>query len=78
LVKKDSSPYATAHAKESLNFQLTMLIAQIISFILWIVIIGIVLSVLLGIANLVLVIIATVKASEGKFYKYPFSIKFVK
>jgi uncharacterized protein len=33
---------------------------------------------LLGIAALVLVIIATIKASEGKMYHYPFSIKFIK
>lgn len=78
LIKKDDSPYVAAHAKESLNFQLTMLIAFIISFILMFVIIGFLLMVLLSIANLVLVIIATIKASEGKFYKYPFSIKFVK
>lgn len=78
LVKKDSSPYATAHAKESLNFQLTMIIAYIISFILMFVLIGILLMVLLSIANLVLVIIATIKASENKFYKYPFSIKFIR
>jgi len=78
LVKKDSSPYATAHAKEALNFQLTMMIAYIISFILMFVLIGILLMVLLSIANLVLIIIATIKASENKLYKYPFSIKFVK
>jgi hypothetical protein len=78
LVKKDDSPFATAHAKESLNFQLTMLIAYIVSFILMIILIGVLLMVLIGIANLVLIIIASIKASEGKFYKYPFSIKFIK
>lgn len=78
LVKKDSSDYAAAHAKESLNFQLTMLIAYFISFILMIVFIGILFLVLLSIANLVLVIVATIKASENKMYKYPFSIKFIK
>jgi uncharacterized Tic20 family protein len=77
LVKKDS-PYVQAHAKESLNFQLTMTLAFIISFILMFVIIGILLVALLSIANLVLVIVATIRASENKLYKYPFSIKFVK
>ena len=77
LVKKDS-PYVTAHAKESLNFQLTLVIAYIISFILVFVIIGIFLIWLIAIANLVLVIIATIRASENKLYKYPFSIKFIK
>lgn len=78
LVKKDNSPFATAHAKESLNFQLTMLIAYVISWLLIFVLIGFLLLFLLAILNLVLVIIATIKASEGKFYKYPFSIKFIK
>lgn len=77
LVKKDS-PYITAHAKESLNFQLTMIIGHIICFILWFVIIGIFLTWLLVIANLVLVIIATIKASENKLYRYPFTIRFLK
>jgi uncharacterized Tic20 family protein len=78
LVKKDSSPFATAHAKESLNFQITLFIAFIISIFLWVIIIGFFITWLLGIAALVLVIVATIRASEGKLYKYPFSIKFVK
>ena len=77
LVKKDSE-YVQAHAKESLNFQLTMLIAWIVSFILLFIIIGAFLMFLLGIANLVLVIVATIRASENKMYRYPFSIKFIK
>src|SRR5688572_2450465 len=59
LVKKDSD-YVQSHAKESLNFQLTMMIGYIVSFILMIVLIGVLLIVLLSIANLVLVIIATI------------------
>lgn len=78
LVKKDESQYITAHAKESLNFQITLIIAYIVCGILVVVLIGIVLLFALWIANLVLVIIASIKANEGKFYKYPFSIKFVK
>ena len=77
LVKKDS-PYITAHAKESLNFQLTLVIAYIISFILVFILIGLFLIWILAILNLVLVIIATIKASENKLYKYPFSIRFIK
>ena len=77
LVKKDS-PYIAAHAKESLNFQLTLIIAYIISFILVFILIGIFLIWLIALANLVLVIIATIRASENKLYKYPFSIRFLK
>ena len=78
LIKKDDSPFAVAHAKESLNFQITMFIAYIISFILIFVIIGAFLLGILFIVNLILVIVATIKASEGKYYKYPFNIRFIK
>jgi uncharacterized Tic20 family protein len=77
LVKKDS-PYVLAHARESLNFQITMAIAYFVSWLLVFILIGFVLVPLLIIANLVFIIIATIKASENKLYKYPLSIRFVK
>ena len=75
LIKKDESKFITFHAKESLNFQITVMIVVIG---LLITIIGILVIWLVGIAALVFVIIATIKASEGKLYKYPFSIRFIK
>ncbi len=75
LIKKDESKYVTFHAKESLNFQITVMI---IILVLIITIIGILLTWVVGIAALVLVIIATIKASEGKLYKYPFCIRLIK
>ena len=78
LIKKDESPFVSEHAKESLNFQITMFIFYIISVILMVVLIGILLIWLLSIANLVLVIIASIKASEKKTYRYPFNIRFIK
>jgi uncharacterized Tic20 family protein len=78
LVKKDESSFVREHAKESLNFQITMLIVFCVSAILIVVLIGILLIWLAGIAATILVIVATVRASEGKLYHYPFSIRFVK
>ena len=75
LVKKDGSSFVMYHAKESLNFQITVFI---IMFVLFITIIGILLMWVVGIAALVLVIMATIKASEGKLYKYPFSIRLIR
>ncbi len=67
------------NAKESLNFQLTVIIAAVISSILIVVIIGIFLLWTLAILNLVLVIVATVKASENnKIYRYPFNLRLIK
>jgi uncharacterized Tic20 family protein len=78
LVKKDESQFIAAHAKESLNFQITVMIAVIISIVLMIVLVGILLLWLVGIASTILVIVATIKASENKLYRYPFSIRFIK
>ncbi|MBP6624714.1 MAG: DUF4870 domain-containing protein [Chitinophagaceae bacterium] len=78
LLKKDESVFVREHAKESLNFQITVLIGYIISGILVIVLIGVVLIWLLAIINLIFVIIATIKASEGKMYKYPFCLRLIK
>ena len=75
LVKKDDSPFVAAHAKESLNFQITMALATIVLIIS---IIGIFLLWILGILVLILVIVATIKASEGKLYRYPLTIRFIK
>ncbi|MEO7531972.1 MAG: DUF4870 domain-containing protein [Sediminibacterium sp.] len=78
LIKKDESPYVAEHAKEALNFQITMFILYIISFILVFILIGILLIWLLSVANLVLIIVATIKASENKMYRYPFNLRLIK
>jgi uncharacterized Tic20 family protein len=78
LVKKDESKFIEDHAKESLNFQITLCIAFIVSAILIIVLIGIFLIWILSIMALILVIIATLRASEGKIYRYPFNIRLIK
>ena len=49
-----------------------------IAAILCIFLIGIPILIALWVANTVLVIIASVKASEGKFYQYPFTIRLIK
>ena len=75
LVKKDESEFITAHARESLNFQITVIL---ICIGLLITIIGALLIWIVAIIALVLVVLATIKASEGKLYKYPVCIRFIK
>src|SRR5437764_15131874 len=62
LVKRGDSPEIDAHGKESLNFQLSMLIYDAVAAILCIVLIGVPILVLLWIMNTILVIIASVRA----------------
>lgn len=75
LIKKDESSYVAAHAKESLNFQITV---AIVAIVLAITIIGLFLLWLLGLIVTIFVIIATIKSSENKLYRYPFSIRLIK
>ena len=75
LVKKNESAFVAAHARESLNFQITM---TIIAIVLCLTIVGILLLWVLGIIVLVLVIVATIKASENKLYRYPMTIRLIK
>jgi uncharacterized Tic20 family protein len=77
LIKRDASSEIDANGKESLNFQLSMLIYDIVAGILCIVFIGIPILIALWIANTVFVIIASVKTSNGEFYRYPFTIRFL-
>lgn len=78
LIKKDELPFVDDQGKESINFQLTMFFAAIISGILVVVFIGIPLLVILGIYWIVIVIIATIKANEGVRYRYPYAIRLIK
>jgi hypothetical protein len=78
LIKKDQSGYVDEQGKEALNFQITMLIAYVVSWILMFVLIGMLLMPLLLIANLVFCILAAVAASKGEHYKYPFAIRLLK
>ena len=77
LAKRGDSPEIDEHGKESLNFQISMLIYDAIAAILCIVLIGIPILIALWVLNTVFVIIASVKASEGTLYRYPFTIRFI-
>ena len=78
LVKRNDSPEIDEHGKESLNFQISMLIYNVIAGVLCLVLIGFVILAILHILNLVLVIIASIQASEGKFYRYSLAIRLIK
>src|SRR5438132_10572042 len=77
LMKRGDSPEIDAHGKESLNFQLSMLMYDAIAAILCIILIGIPILIALWVMNTVFVIIASIRASEGKLYRYPFTIRFL-
>ena len=77
LIKKDEYPFVEEQGKEAINFQITMIIAAIVSGILTFVVIGFFLLVAVGIVMIAFPIVAAVKASNGEAYRYPFTIRFI-
>ena len=75
---KERSAFVDVHGKESVNFQITISIAYLVSIILIFVLIGVALLAVLGIASVVLFVIAAVKANNGEYYQYPLTIRFIK
>lgn len=85
LVKKDESKYISEHAKESLNFQVSLiiyLVGSVFVFLISFLVFGIFLIMLVAIGisifSLVATILASINASQGKFFKYPMTIRFFK
>jgi uncharacterized Tic20 family protein len=78
LAKRGDSPEIDEHGKESLNFQISMLIYNVVAGVLCLVLIGFALLFILHFLNLVLVIVASVQASEGKLYRYPLNLRLIK
>jgi uncharacterized Tic20 family protein len=78
LVKKDESEFVKIHAMESLNFQISIFIFFIACIPFVFIFIGFFMMIAIGFAYLVLIIVATIKASEGKIYRYPFTIRLIK
>ena len=79
LIKRAEMPMVDRHGKEALNFQITVMIAFLISIPLCFILIGFLLMAIVGIGALVLTIMAAVKVSNGDYeYRYPFTLRLLK
>jgi uncharacterized protein len=78
LIKKDQLPLVDDQGKESLNFQISMTIYGAVSLVLALVVIGIFLLIALLIFDLVMIIVASIKANQGIAYRYPLTIRLIK
>jgi uncharacterized Tic20 family protein len=78
LVFGPRSAYVRAHAVESLNFNLSWLLYSVVGVLLIFIAIGFFILLALGIAYVVLIIIASVRANNGEFFRYPLTIRFVR
>jgi len=78
LIKKEEFPMVDDQGKESLNFQISVAIYAIVAGVLIFAIIGFFLLGALVVFWIIMVILASVKASEGERYRYPLAIRFIK
>jgi uncharacterized Tic20 family protein len=77
LLKKDDSAFIGEQSREALNFQISVLIAYVVSGMLVVLLIGFVLMWLVWLFNVILCIVAAVKTSKGEEYRYPLSLRLI-
>lgn len=84
LIKKDTMPFVNDQGKEALNFTITVSLIMLALWIFTFMTLGIGLLItipamlVVGIAALVMVIMAAIKANEGVAYRYPFAVRLIK
>ena len=78
VTKGEKSPWLRAQAVEALNFQIAVFIAYVVCSVLTLACIGALLFPLVGLAALVLGIMAGIKVNEGVSYRYPFNLRLIK
>jgi uncharacterized Tic20 family protein len=77
LVMRKDSEFVAENAREALNFHISVLIYSLCCMPLVFILIGVPLLVTLGVASLILAVVAAVKASDGLCYRYPLTLRLV-
>ena len=77
LVFKERSAFLDRHGKEALNMQISYMIYFLVAGISLILLVGFILLPVVGIAWLVLMIVASVKAANSEDYRYPLIFRFI-
>jgi len=78
LVFKDRGAFSNSEGKEALNFQITLIGAEIIGYILMALFIGFLIVPAVYVARIVFSILAYLKAKDGIPYRYPFAVRLIK
>jgi uncharacterized protein len=75
LIHRDASPAVETHGRESINFQLSMMLYSVAAVCT---VVGILLLPVLVIYGVVQIVRATIRANNGDGFHYPLTIRFVK
>jgi hypothetical protein len=77
LVKGNESAFVREHSVESLNFQINAFVWTVLFGLLIFVGMGLVLLPLYGMFYVACLVVATVRASNGRGYRYPLTLRLV-
>lgn len=86
LIKKNEFPFLDAQGKEAINFQISMTIYGVVAVILSLAGLfavmmmpaAMMMIMAVGLLDLVFIIVAAVKVSNGEDYRYPLAIRIIK
>lgn len=78
LVKGKESTYIKAQSQEALNFQLSLTLYWLLTSMLMFVLVGFLLVIPLAFFEGVCIVIAAVKIADGRPFRYPLIIRFIK
>lgn len=78
LAQRETSPYAASQALESLNFQITVTLVVLVCSALMFCVVGVFLLPVVLLADVVLVVLASVRAQSGEAWRYPFTLRLVR
>lgn len=82
LIKKEEMPFVNDQGKESLNFQISLIIVAIALFVLslipFVFCITAPLLLVLVVVDLIFIIMGTIKSNDGIAYRYPFALRLIK
>jgi uncharacterized Tic20 family protein len=77
-IKKGDFGFVAKHGKEAVNFQLSILVYAMVAAVLCVGCVGVVLLPAVYIFDLIFLLIAATRANDGRHYRYPLSIQFIK
>ena len=78
LIFKDRGRFTNEEGKEALNFQITLAIAEVIGYILTVILIGGLIVLAVYVVRVIFSILGFLKAKEGIPYRYPFALRLIK
>lgn len=78
LSKRDQSPFIDHHGKTALNFQISLFVYWIGTFLAIFLIVGLLIVPVLLVIQILFPILAAVAANRGEYYRYPLAIPFIR